>query len=258
MELVDRFLSATSSTTRRVLGDRRQYQLLAMTALYIAIKINERVAFGSDFFAAMSRGAYSVQEIEEMEVNVLKGLQWRMCAPTSLQVGHYVLSLVLPQVDGVEDETWGFILDEVRFQTEHAVRDYYFAMQRPSTVALAAIFNALGRVESEDRENILSALLFVMKDFDFAPANSLFDARNRLSFLVDGNDAEDADVTETTRKLESCSTRDESDDSSNARQSKKRQEFVLERSVANKSPRISPRSVACCQNKNVLRDDSLR
>lgn len=43
MELTDRYLSQASSSSR-ALQDRNQFQLVAMTALYIAIKTNEKLA----------------------------------------------------------------------------------------------------------------------------------------------------------------------------------------------------------------------
>ena len=43
--------------------------------------------------------------------------------------------------------TWAFILDEVQFQTEYALRDYFFSTIRPSTVVMAAIFNALDQAK---------------------------------------------------------------------------------------------------------------
>ena len=52
-----------------------------------------------------------------------------------------------------------FIKDEVRYQAELAVRDYYFSLVRPSTVAMAAIFNALDQVDLAACQHILEALL---------------------------------------------------------------------------------------------------
>ena len=134
IELVDRFLSQPNSMAHVAL-DRKQYQLIVMASLYISIKVNERVAFGSTFLSAMSKGMYSVHDIEEMELTILTNLSWRINAPTSIQMAHHILSLVLPHVN-LDESTWGFILDEVRFQTESAVRDYFFVTQRPSTVCM--------------------------------------------------------------------------------------------------------------------------
>ena len=199
MEMVDRFLSIPGPIVQEALSDPRQYQLVAMTALYISIKTNEQVAFGSGYFAEISHGEYTKQDIETMERAMLDGLHWRVCAPTSVQFSHHLLSLVMPQVS-LDDRTWGFVLDEVRYQTEHSVRDYYFSIRRKSTVAVAAISNAVDQIDSGDRQSILRALLSIVNE-DFASPRELLSARNRLQDSVSGNEAlpdEDEDEDDQT------------------------------------------------------------
>mmetsp|Transcript_36954 Transcript_36954/g.79814 ORF Transcript_36954/g.79814 Transcript_36954/m.79814 type:complete len:323 (+) Transcript_36954:45-1013(+) len=197
MDMVDRFLSKPSSVviTSRALYDRRQYQLIVVTALYIAVKKIEPAhivnAMNSQLFSDVSQGMYSVQDIEHMEITILQGLDWRVCAPTSIQMANHILSLVLPHfANTMDDVTSAFVLDEVRFQTELAVRDYYFAMQRPSTVAVAAIFNALDQVDnsrtSEDCH--LALFAFLIANGEFACHEDLLAATNRLYCLVENND----------------------------------------------------------------------
>ena len=103
MGITDRFMSTnhTSPSSRQdtppILHDRAQYQLVAVTALYISIKLNEPVTLSSKDFAAASRGTHTVEEIEDIERKILDVVSWRLCPPTSLQVGHHILSLLLPQ-----------------------------------------------------------------------------------------------------------------------------------------------------------------
>ena len=151
--MIDRFLSQPSITTHLYLNNRKQYQLLAMGCLYIAIKAQEPVAFASDMFASMSNGLYTISDIEDMEKIILHGLQWRINAPTSVQMAYHILSLVFTHlrqqhVDDarnlIEETTWCYLLDETRYQVEYALRDYAFSVfERPSTIALAAILNSL-------------------------------------------------------------------------------------------------------------------
>ncbi|KAL7537916.1 hypothetical protein ACHAXR_010899 [Thalassiosira sp. AJA248-18] len=221
MEIVDRFLSKPISTASQdMLRGRKKFQLLAMTALYIAIKTNEKAALGSVFFSSLSHGEYSVDDIEAMELTILKGLSWRICAPTSVQMTRLILSLVMPHVS-LEESTWGFILDEVQFQTESALRDYYFTAQRRSTIAMAAIFNTVAQVEEKNRQALLRALMLVMKNEDFEALEHLVAAKSRLKSVVECNGAiaeegttvskpsraaEDNTVaSESPRKNESCS-----------------------------------------------------
>jgi hypothetical protein len=199
--------------------------------LYIAIKTNEKVSFGSSYFATMSRGAYSAEQIEDMELNILHGLSWRINAPTSIQMVHYILSLILPHLNGVQESTWEFMLTEVHYQTEHAVRDYYCCLQRPSTIGLAAIFNTVDQVEKQDRQAILHALLSVWKEEGFDSPEGLLAARNRLLSLTSRDStAEEDSMSDSSKEVEAMKLRSEEG------------EFDDEKTAS--STRTSPRCVA--------------
>ncbi len=100
-----------------------------------------------------------------------------------MQIATHTLSLISKQVSIQKSTTWATILDEVAFQAEYAVRDYYFATQRPSTVAIAAIFNAIEIVDTHDIREILAAFVLVMND-SFDSQEHLLAARDRLLCLV--------------------------------------------------------------------------
>jgi len=199
--MVDRFLSKSGCITQDYLNDRMKFQLLATTALYVAIKVNEQVVFSSDMVAEITR-VYSVQDIEGMELTLLQGLEWRLNTPTSTDLATSILSLLLPCVD-LEESTWGCILDEVKYYTVHVVRDYYFTTQLTSTAALAAIFNAFAQVGVlQDRQdvNVWTALLLVVAGKHFAPPQELIAAMRRLNSLVerDGPREEATVVSDTS------------------------------------------------------------
>ena len=71
---------------------------------------------------------------------------------------------MLPQVEKtiLEQGTWDLIRDEVVFQTENAVQDYYFMTKRPSTIAIAAIINAIEQVNDQDYKYFMMSLLRVL------------------------------------------------------------------------------------------------
>jgi len=240
MNIVDRFVStnrASPSSQVDALHDRAQYQLVTLTALYISIKLNERVSFGSKDFAAASRGTYSVEEIEDMEMNILHGLSWRLCPPTSLQVGNQILSLMLPQVEKttLEQGTWDLIRDEVAFQTENAVRDYYFTTQRPSTIATAAIINAIEQVNDQDYEYLMIALLGVLKDFAFDSYPVLLEARDQLNCLVNEKDESGVVMVSVTTGVPTLEASHNSSDIYNHHSMV--QDKLEETMVSNSSPR---------------------
>ena len=201
MEMVDRFLSI--STASKSIGDsadadlvrvvsyeaaRDQHtlQLLTITGLYVAIKINERDVFSSDLFAEMCCQAYSAEEIEDMERVLLSGLSWRCHAPTALQVGLSILSIILHIVVDIPEETWGILMDEMKYLIELSVLDYYFSTQRTSTVALAAIYNAIcNNITSKDHQELLrTALSVIIECYDFDPSKKISEVGRKLLSLI--------------------------------------------------------------------------
>ncbi len=189
MEMVDRFLSMPSNSDDaarlcdEALRDRSKFQLLTVTALYISIKLNEKVAISSDMFSELCRHIYSAEEIENMERTLLCGLSWRCHAPTAHQIGMSVLSLLLHYVD-LPEVTWGFLMDEMKYLTELAVRDYYFSTQRTSTIALAAIFGVLHDTTTRLQDLLGAFLRIIIELFDFDQPMQIEAARVRLQSLV--------------------------------------------------------------------------
>ena len=189
MDMVDRFLSIPSnSTADKALRSPDILQLLVVTALYVAIKLNERVVMSSALFAEITRYVYTVEEIEDMERTLLSGLSWRCCAPTASQIGHSILSLILPYADDdtISEATWGYLMDEMIYQIEYAVRDYYFCTQRASTIALAAICNAVKdgkRISIHERRVFLEALPRIKESFSFDSTEVIVAACKRLKVL---------------------------------------------------------------------------
>ncbi len=189
MEMVDRFLSMPSNSadaarvSDEALRDESKLQLLTVTALYTSIKLNEKVVISSETFSEMCRRLYSAAEIEDMEHTLLCGISWRCRAPTAHLVGMSVLSLLLPYVD-IPEVTWVFLVDEMRYLTELAVRDYYFSTQRTSTIALAAIFNVIRDATTRERQELLGSYLrVIMECYDFDHPVQLAAARKRLDSL---------------------------------------------------------------------------
>ena len=193
MELVDRFLSMSNSNnsvdTSRVSGealrDQCKFQLLTVTALYTSIKINEKVPVSSDLFSRMCRNTYSAEEIEDMERTLLSGLSWRCQAPTAHQIVLNIFYLLPPYAEEIPEVTWVFLMDEVKYLTELAVRDYYFSSQRASTIAMAAILNVVHDTTSRLEGMLDPFLRLIMESFEFDRPMQIAAARKRLRYLAD-------------------------------------------------------------------------
>ena len=150
-----------------------------------------------------------------MERTLLSGLSWRCRGPTARQIGMSILSLIPPYVD-VPEATWGFLIDEMMYLTEVAVRDYYFSTQRTSTVALAAIMIAVSDSSVQEYQLMLEAFLrVIVETFAFESPDILAEAKMRLQ-SISKDDAENAD-TEEASLCESIQTYKASNRSSSSR-----------------------------------------
>lgn len=166
MNLLDRFMSLWSEESITALQSKRELQLVAVTSLYIGIKINERMAFSGDFFVTISRGGYSVQEIEETEKVMLRGLSWRINGPTPLQLAMHILSL-LNVHELLDQDVKNCLIDEVQYLTENAVRDYDLSISRPSTVALTTLFRSFQQLTYVERVELYLRVVPLVREFDF-------------------------------------------------------------------------------------------
>jgi hypothetical protein len=193
MGIVDRFLSNPSGIAQGALRDRSQFELVANAALSICIKTGEEEMPESDFLAGVSRGIYSVPEIEDMESNIRKILSSGINAPTSIQIAKHFLSLALPGVNP-EESRWNYFLDDVRFQLEYAVGDYFFTAKWPRTVAMAAILNTLDELWGQDRQLMLRAFPSIVNK-NFSSLTDVRAAKQRL--LVEMERGHTTDVSDT-------------------------------------------------------------
>lgn len=190
MNMVDRFLSKsdTCDLAYKALYDRFHFQLLTMTALYVVIKTKNMTVIGSKLFSIISCDLYSISDIEAMEWSLLQGLSWYISAPTSVQIANYILKVLSthPAIQ-LQRQTWAAILNEVHYQSEHAVRDYHFVTQRPSSVAVAAIFNAIDLIELDHVRQAFHACLLIYLVSNQEKYDSIWqilDSKHRLKCLV--------------------------------------------------------------------------
>lgn len=137
---LDRFMSSNHVTALNALNSKKDYQLAAMTCLYMAIKLFEPVAFDTALLSEVSHGCYDEKEIETMELDILQGLNWRMNGPTAYDFLHHFIML-LPNETSSDKSFVSLLLNLSRFQVEIAVSDYNLALEKPSVTAFAAILN---------------------------------------------------------------------------------------------------------------------
>lgn len=180
MSYLDRYMC--SKKGKKALGDRKEYQLVAMTCLYLAIKLHEPLEMETSLLADLSRGCYTEMEFADMEKKILEAIEWRVSGPTPLAfVLHYIS--FLPDI--ISSSVVEAIFDYARYQTELAIGDHYFVKAKPSVVGMAALLNALEGMDSmlvPDRiVNRLVATVVMYTDMDL---DVVEDLQMRLSTIM--------------------------------------------------------------------------
>ena len=133
MSYLDRYL-ATRTVNRRI------FQLATMTALYLAIKLFEPGKLKMSSLIDLSRGYFQAEHIVTMEDSMLQSLKWYVHPPTSFAFCRDLMRLVSGDITPRARHD---VTELARFLTELSVCDYWFVTKKPSSVALAAIINAL-------------------------------------------------------------------------------------------------------------------
>lgn len=172
MSYVDRYLCTPKG--KSALVNRKEYQLVAMTALYVAIKLHEPMEMETSLLADLSRGCYEEMQFVEMEQTILQvsfattvccfsigwidstdsdsvflchqTIHWRVNGPTCVSfVGHFLA--LLPSA--IHRSVAESIMEYARFQIELAIAEQAFVFLKPSHVALAAVMNAVEGMDPE-------------------------------------------------------------------------------------------------------------
>lgn len=131
-QIIGRFLSVETV-------EKRELQLLGVTAMWIASKMEEvSVPLVSDF-AWITYDTYTTAELRLMERRVLRALQFRLSCVTPWTLVHTVLEL--PSFSGHVDmkHVTGFLHDL-------AIHDPAFSTEAPGEVAAAIVYAALRAV----------------------------------------------------------------------------------------------------------------
>ena len=257
--LLDMYLSASEGVAgemaTKALQDRREFQLVSMTALFLAIKMNECETITPAMVAKLSRGSFDALDVAQMETILLRNLRWYVNPPTPLTFVHHYLELLrtnLTSGDGHPsrecNSTLRSVLKYAKIQIDLSSTDYFFVTIDPSLVAYAAILNAatcLGK--RRVRPSTLIAFYQTLVDHDLISiqsSNHLSRVRDRLLRCVEGPVPQNGDDG-------GCSSDDEQASLSSSSEVSVENDAVSPpgspsgRKAANRSPgHKSPRSVA--------------
>jgi len=189
MSCLDRFMAEKPT-------DRSTYKLAATTALLMAIKIHQPNKVNlNNVVSELSRGQFDADDVANMEFVMLRCLSWRVHPPTPKEFVLRLLALNPFTSTGIQEFDVEGLKVLAIFFVELSVWDYFFVTERQSTVALAAILNAmegLGLFQSLQRSNTNSqkdassstVIKFVETMFDTMGVDpdsmAISEGRNRL------------------------------------------------------------------------------
>ena len=178
MSCLDRFMA--SDEGRDILLSRSQFQKAALVALYIAVKIHEEKALSPDVIATLSRGKHSADEIEEMELQMLKAIEWRVNPPTSMSFARTFLELV-PE-ENLESSMRDVIMELTECQVEYAILNYNLCQESLCCISYASLMNSVVIVCGDS--TLSSGLNAILSKITGVEGKSLRSLRGRLNDLI--------------------------------------------------------------------------
>lgn len=139
----DRYISLNESIAESL------FQLVAMTSLYLAVKLHSTRKISISSMSSLSKGHFRVDQMLKMELLIIKTLRWRVNPPTS----PVYLNIINPILDvsASQDQTSYEIVELSRYLLELSVCDGYFVDKSPSSIARAAILVAMENFSSSGK-----------------------------------------------------------------------------------------------------------
>jgi hypothetical protein len=150
MNYLDRVLSKYSC-------DRVMLELVASTSIHLAVKVHDSGREDQlKVLPSLSQTGITGEHIAQMEVFMLRSLNWLICPPVvesylsaMCSVLYHNFRMTLEEMQQIE--TFAVICCDLAFG------DYFFAVKKPSIVAAASVFNALQYVYPPQEGDTISA-----------------------------------------------------------------------------------------------------
>ena len=147
MGYLDRFMGTSSPRARWAMHDETEFQLVAVTSIYVSVKLFETLTIDAALLSEICCGYYTQEDIFEMEWEILKSLSWRLNGPTTRAYVNHILALLEPLACGFNETVLMPLLDFSAFQADIAVLDYDLSTQKSSMLAVAAIMNTMEGID---------------------------------------------------------------------------------------------------------------
>ena len=153
----DRFLGSSTSSAKRALSDTPRLQLAFVACLVIALKVKAGLNVESQFVSGMvCNDMYAAEEINDMEIEILQALRWKLNGPTAHDfIDYFFEEMPYWDEDGIQKKMAKSLSKTL---VESAVTEYKLALQLPSQIAFAAISYTLDYTTPSSFESCLAYL----------------------------------------------------------------------------------------------------
>jgi hypothetical protein len=174
LSFLDRFLATCRC-------DRTSFKLAATTTLHLAVKLLYPCKLADlGILSDLSRGEFDMKDVCGMESHILHTLSWNLHPPTAIAFSSIFLDYFFAsRVVTISGTDFDDIYDVSSFFSELAVCDYFFVLLRSSTIALAAILNALEGMYGPDN-GLAIDVLNAAHELHLGVHQDLTATRNRL------------------------------------------------------------------------------
>jgi Cyclin, N-terminal domain/Cyclin, C-terminal domain len=172
---------------RGVVASRLEFQLAAMTALQLAIKLYDSTVVKLDSMIKLGRGLFTEQDVIDMESKMLTALKWQVHPPTPICFLRQFLRLFPPTVLPLSR----YVIAEVtRFIAEISVCLYKFVDCPSSVVAYAGMLIAMEKIDpitlpTWQRQQIYDCMSTAAKLECQSP--QVIETMNRLKYALEKN-----------------------------------------------------------------------
>lgn len=197
MNFVDRFI--VTKQGKAYLMNNTMYQLVAVTALYTAVKVHEVQSIDLQSLSNVSKGIYSLKKIEEVEREIVDALQWRMNPPTAMSFVRGLVELI-PFYSKVSAKVKESILKLVRVQTEYAVFDQELIHCKMSTIGYCSLINAFTTIfQDHDMLNHLKCMLAQKLQFQNSDKHESVQVQAKLYLFLSNHQKKNNDCNGTNQ-----------------------------------------------------------
>lgn len=142
---------------RGLIKSRQEFQLAAMTALQLSIKLYDSTMVKLDSMVKLGRGLFTERDVVAMEARMLQTLKWQVHPPTPICFLRQFLRLMPASVSPLTRYT---IAEVTRFISEISCCIYKFVKYPSSVVAYAGMIIAMQRIDETTLPHAQRLLIF--------------------------------------------------------------------------------------------------